>query len=150
LRDRFGARENSRELFSTSHTTGPVLRGQLHPWGNAPPTAARLNYCDKNCAAALSTEHLAIWNENNWIDRGADDGFAATAPVGSFAAGDNALGIKDAAGNVWELTTTETKRGIVQLRGGSWAYTPGWMRASMYNQIAVTTVDDGVGFRCVR
>lgn len=122
----------------------------IYPWGNEAPSVKRLNYCDKNCATALSQEQLGIWNENNWIDRGADDGFGATAPVGSFVAGDNALGVKDAAGNVWELTTTETKRGAVQMRGGSWAYTPGWMRASMYNQFPVSAVDDGVGFRCVR
>lgn len=84
------------------------------------------------------------------IDRGADDGFAATAPVGFFPAGNNVLGMSDVAGNVWEMTSTETKRGAVQLRGGSWAYTPGWMRVSMYNQCPVTSVDDGVGFRCVR
>ncbi len=44
LRDRFGAQENSRELFSTHHTTGPVLRGQLQaprpPQGPGSPLAS--------------------------------------------------------------------------------------------------------------
>lgn len=55
--------------------------GRMYPWGNStssPETKANLT--------------------------GSTDGYATTAPVGSFSAGDSALGLKDMAGNVYEWT----------------------------------------------
>ena len=51
--------------------------GRAFPWGNnwdVTQENLRLNYCDQNCS-------------NSWKDEIVDDGFAQTAPVGSFPAG---------------------------------------------------------------
>ncbi|TMP92171.1 MAG: formylglycine-generating enzyme family protein, partial [Verrucomicrobia bacterium] len=37
-----------------------------------------------------------------WSDRQIDDGYAESAPVGSFPRGASPFGIEDMAGNVWE------------------------------------------------
>jgi formylglycine-generating enzyme required for sulfatase activity len=60
------------------------------PWGNRmPPRPDSGNYAGKSANALVPT-----------ILPGWDDGYASTAPVGSFAA--NALGIYDGGGNVSE------------------------------------------------
>lgn len=61
---------------------------RLYPWGNN-LDASRFNYCDTNCEASQK-------------DTGADDGYAWTAPVGSYPTGASPYGALDMAGNVWE------------------------------------------------
>lgn len=61
---------------------------RAYPWGDA-FDGNRLNFCDRNCAF-------------DWKDTTADDGFAETAPVGSYPAGASPYGALDMAGNVWE------------------------------------------------
>ncbi len=53
---------------------------EKYPWGRSDPGAAQVNM------------------------KGSGDGFAFTAPVGSFPAGASPYGILDLAGNVWEWT----------------------------------------------
>ncbi len=65
--------------------------GRLWPWGNQPPDGSRLNYCDTNC-------------EYDWKNENVDDGYAYTAPVGSYLDGASPYGALDMAGNVWEWT----------------------------------------------
>jgi len=62
--------------------------GRIYPWGDE-FDGTRLNYCDRNCESA-------------WKDTSADDGYALTAPVGSYPAGASPYGALDMAGNVWE------------------------------------------------
>jgi formylglycine-generating enzyme required for sulfatase activity len=65
-------------------------RAATFPWGDRmPPSRDSGNYAGKSANALVPT-----------ILPGWDDGFASTAPVGSFAA--NALGIYDGGGNVSE------------------------------------------------
>jgi formylglycine-generating enzyme required for sulfatase activity len=59
-----------------------------YPWGNT-FDGTRLNFCDKNCPF-------------DWGDKTVDDGYADTAPVGSYPAGASWVGALDLAGNVWE------------------------------------------------
>ena len=70
--------------------------GNYYPWGDEPPSAKRLNACGAECVAwgkAHGETLIAMYSE--------DDGFATTAPVGTYAAEGE---IADLAGNVWEWT----------------------------------------------
>jgi formylglycine-generating enzyme required for sulfatase activity len=62
--------------------------GRIYPWGN-PFYGSKLNFCDANCPY-------------DWKDTSANDGYAKTAPVGSYPAGASPYGALDMAGNVWE------------------------------------------------
>ena len=65
---------------------GPELR--TFPWGNT-YDPANLNACEESCAT-------------QWKTPGYDDGFAETAPVGTYPAGKSWVGALDMAGNAWE------------------------------------------------
>ncbi len=86
---------------------------EKYPWGRGAPNATLVNMA------------------------GSDDGFAFTAPVGSFPAGASPYGILDLAGNVWEwmadwydpgyyqVSPARDPRGpaaglVRSVRGGSW------------------------------
>ncbi|MCU0237293.1 MAG: bifunctional serine/threonine-protein kinase/formylglycine-generating enzyme family protein [Acidobacteria bacterium] len=90
-----------------------AARGK-YPWGRSAPTANHANM------------------------KGSKDGYAATAPVGSFPAGASPYGILDLAGNVWEWMADFYDPGFYRaspdrdprspasgtsrsVRGGSWA-----------------------------
>lgn len=65
-------------------------------WGNEPPTPERMNACGTECSTVMS--RVRPWTP---LYRAAD-GWAGTAPVGSFRAGDGRWGLVDIAGNVQE------------------------------------------------
>jgi formylglycine-generating enzyme required for sulfatase activity len=108
-----------------------------YPWGEAQPSPK-----------------LAQWN-----------GASGTAPIGSHPAGENPLGLRDLAGNVWEWVedayapypggrvtnpVQETGQNRVN-RGGSWStFDPSWLRGSDRSQSDPGTRVDDLGFRCVR
>ena len=131
---------------------GPESRA--FPWGDE-FDGTRLNYCDANC-------------ERDWADQTADDGYAETAPVGSFPAGASWCGALDMAGNVWEWvadwyaddyyarspsrnpTGPPSGRSRV-LRGGSWGFDPFYVRSANRDDFLVPSNTYGhVGFRCAR
>ena len=62
--------------------------GRVFPWGDN-WDATRANYCDTNCPDDLH-------------DKSGDDGYALSAPVGSYSDGISPFGVLDMAGNVWE------------------------------------------------
>lgn len=96
-----------------------------YPWGDAAPDGSLANY--------------------NGPDR-----FAKTSPACSFPAGHNRDGVCDLAGNVWKWTASEVDSGNKEMRGGSWNFTPAYLRAS--NRLGVEPARRNVilGFRCAQ
>jgi formylglycine-generating enzyme required for sulfatase activity len=124
-----------------------------YPWGNA-FDGTRLNYCDANCDFA-------------WTDQDVDDGYADTAPVGSYPTGRSWCEAQDMAGNAWEWVADwydgeyyghspaenppgPTSGEYAVARGGSWNNDKIDVRAPMryYDRPDVAWID--TGFRCAR
>jgi serine/threonine-protein kinase len=135
--------------------------GRKYPWGDQPPSAKLLNACGKECVG-WGRKHAQPL-ESMYGD---DDGFATTAPVGSFPLGASRWGVEDVVGNVWEWTSdwygpygdadvtdpsgppTGTARVI---RGGAWnGAQPDWVRPSFRFRNGPDTRSHGIGFRCAK
>jgi formylglycine-generating enzyme required for sulfatase activity len=135
--------------------------GRKYPWGDAAPSVKHLNACGAECAA---------WGKKHGASLDAlfteSDGWATTAPVGSFPRGASRWGIEDMVGNVWEWvadyyapyrdTDEEDPTGPASgatraMRGGAWngAYVD-WVRPSFRFHSAADTRSHGVGFRCAK
>jgi formylglycine-generating enzyme required for sulfatase activity len=122
-----------------------------YPWGDD-FDGHLLNACDANCSLPKG-------------DKDIDDGYATTAPVGSYSGGVSWVGALDMAGNVWEYTgdwlgeypseaqvnpigPDSGSRKIV--RGGSWRVAPDHARSSLRTYGTPHTSSNHVGFRCVQ
>ncbi len=70
--------------------------GWGYPWGDA-FEQDRLNYCDVNCDVYF------------WADTTYDDGYALTAPVGTYPNGASWVGALDMSGNAWEWVSSVFK-----------------------------------------
>ncbi len=133
--------------------------GRKYPWGDEPVTAERANFCDVNCDMDWKNQ-----------DTSEDDGYAQTAPVGSYPAGASPYGALDMAGNAWEWVSddydpdyyttspyrnpTGSKDGYAEIaRGGSWLDNPQQLRTTFRLSLEESLFDDNVldsyGFRCV-
>jgi len=117
----------------------------LYPWGTAwPPPRGAGNYADESAKARQS-------NSNYQYIPGYDDGFAWTAPVGSFAA--NAFGIYDLGGNAHEMCEDQWQPNQPKRtgRGGSYgmASPPRLLQLSDRSNDAPDKRITDRGFRCV-
>ena len=137
------------------------LRAKRYVWGNSTPNGSQCNYADKNADSILRQ----INKDHTFSDMKVDDGYAYTAPVGSFAP--NGYGLYDMAGNVGEWcadwydsnfyvnSPVNNPQGPESgeyrvLRGGSWASASGNLRvANRFNDNPANASDGGYGFRCV-
>lgn len=137
---------------------------KTYPWGNLTPNGKQCNFADKNLTH--------YW----WADEKIDDGYAFTAPVGSYP--ENGYGLFDMAGNVWEWCLDEYDAGFYAvsegvnpisganmsrqisesfesvesnrvLRGGSWIATANNVRNSTRFMLMPESTNYSVGFRCV-
>ena len=123
--------------------------GRVYSWGDA-FDGTKLNFCDKNC-------------DTSW-DKSVDDGYALTAPVGSYPDGASWIGALDMAGNVYEwvvdrfgdypsgkqVNPTGPASGDYRvLRGGSWNLSSYDVRGA-YRWDNTDYRNPAVGFRCAR
>ncbi len=127
----------------------------IYPWGDDfDPNA--LNYCDQSC-------------DSDSRDSSIDDGFAQTAPVGSFSSGSSPFGALDMAGNVWEWVedwfaadyyaaspannppgpAAGGGDGSKVLRGGAYGFVrQGNWRTTDRGRVAPDFTAPDIGFRC--
>jgi formylglycine-generating enzyme required for sulfatase activity len=132
--------------------------GRRFPWGDAPPSPARLNACGLECKGWYRDARLESVFDGVMYE--GDDGFAGTAPVGSFPAGATGDGIYDLLGNVAEWTSTAVDFGEAQrqantpstyvVRGGSFSSGLDAESAPVLRlYLNAEAHGRGVGFRCV-
>ena len=120
-----------------------------YPWGAATPDQTRVNGCGRECPPKVRA-----LTENSELTAAypGDDGFAGTAPVGSFPAGDSLLGIHDLAGNVAELTVAVAARestGDLTAGGGCFSQQARLMSAAVQTRTAWSgATSSDLGFRC--
>ncbi len=127
------------------------LSKKIFPWGNRSPGGRDANFAD-------SRTNLS------WKEKGVDDGYRYSAPVGSYKP--NGYGLYDMAGNVWEWcsdwynphyfqqSTKKNPKGLESgyknvVRGGSWLYPSYNIRCSSRNGLEPYYRGESGGFRCV-
>jgi hypothetical protein len=119
--------------------------GPRAPWGGAPATAKLLNGCGAECVA---------WGQRSKVDvrplYDGDDGFLATAPVGSFPSGAAWTGALDMFGNVAEWTSDAgDAQGTRVVKGGGFHLAS--LDAAATREVVPAEVRSvTIGFRCAR
>ena len=99
--------------------------GREYPWGGLEPSPEHANYRDTGIRRAPT-------------------------PVGLFPAGNTPDGISDMAGNVWEWTRSIYEKERRGVRGGSFLYFAGSLRAASRLRDGAGYRDLSIGFRCIR
>lgn len=136
------------------YAAGGAGKKRLFAWGDALPDAGRANVCGIECV------HGAQAQRNLRATFDFDDHSPATAPVGSYPAGDTPEGLKDMSGNVWEWTASPScsypdhecpAEEMRIIRGGGWTHryvlSP---EVTTREELAAGQRSEGVGFRCAR
>ncbi|MFO0618646.1 MAG: bifunctional serine/threonine-protein kinase/formylglycine-generating enzyme family protein [Polyangiaceae bacterium] len=134
--------------------------GRTYPWGEQKPTTALVNGNDDDFRAWRASAGLTPVS----TFYPGSDGYAGTAPVGSFPAGASPIGALDMAGNVWEWTADfyapydasaleDPLRALDQgakelhpVRGGGWP--DNMNRTSERSAYSPTFKFPDLGFRC--
>ena len=124
---------------------------RTYPWGEEPPDETRANACGAECVRMAKDEGFT-WRSMY----PGSDGWAGTAPVGTYAAGRTPEGLMDMAGNVWEWTSTGYARydgsdasERMVLRGGCWdSYMTMSLRAANRMSERKSSRRNVIGFRC--
>ena len=135
--------------------------GRRFPWGDDPPGPRLLNACGRECAEfgkKTKLDLVAMYE--------ADDGWATTAPVGSFPRGRSRYGAEDMVGNVSEWVAdwygaypadgeadprgpTGGKAKVV--RGGGWTSSQAApLRPTFRGREQPDRRSYAIGFRCAR
>lgn len=112
--------------------------GRLYTWGDGEPDDAFANICGLDCTM-------------EWAAAGWKDGYAYTAPVGSFSRGAGPYRLLDMAGNVkeWTISVEELAEYHFIAHGSSW-YSDTPELYAFYRQVWEPGVRvDDKGVRCV-
>ena len=108
--------------------------GRPYAWGIDPPSSERLNACGAECGAPSMFP--------------SSDGWARTAPRGSFPLGQSPDGVLDLAGNVAEWVDLG---GASVVRGGSYEdVDPAAVGATSVRAVAPGGASPVIGFRCAK
>lgn len=124
---------------------------RIYPWGDE-FDGSRANFCDRNC-------------EESGRDASVDDGYAQTAPVGSYPAGASPYGGLDMAGNVYDWVSdwydqtfyarspSHNPLGPASgeyrvVRGGSWRNESADLRSAYRGGTRPELQGSFIGFRC--
>ncbi len=124
--------------------------GRIFPWGNWNSVGQYANFADAR-------------TNFPWRDTTVDDGFAETAPVGSFPRGASPFGIEDLSGNVFEwcldsydpykgkeISNPRAVKGRQRVyRGGSWKSRMSSLRATARAFNEPSYLANDVGFRII-
>ena len=143
----FGKRLPSQAEWEQA--AGPLA----YPWGDAPLTGKKANFCDVQCNPP-------------WHDLLSNDGNSRQAPVGSYPEGASKEGVLDLAGNVWEWTSTRFGGGEMPrkgeqysteefqqemaIKGGSYGSKPDQLKTKETQPSPMTFKNAHVGFRCAQ
>ena len=117
------------------------------------------------CRYANVADRTAERQWSNWVVHDCDDGYAVTAPAGSFEP--NGFGLYDLLGNVWEWVrdryggkyyasaSRQDPRGpsvgsVRVLRGGGWLHDPARVRSAYRGRTTPGDRRGIVGFRLLR
>ncbi|NIM15363.1 MAG: SUMF1/EgtB/PvdO family nonheme iron enzyme, partial [Candidatus Aminicenantes bacterium] len=127
---------------------------RTYPWGNSPPSGEKVNFAD---IKLLEKEKIF-----SWVDKNIDDGYAYTAPVGSYHNGASPYGLLDMAGNVWEwcydwydIYSAEPQKNPTGpesgsnrvVRGGGWLGGAGYLRCANRSYHRPSNRVNSLGFR---
>jgi formylglycine-generating enzyme required for sulfatase activity len=124
-------------------------------WGESP---------DRACGFANVADQTAKRRWPGWTTHNCDDGYAVSAPVGSFRP--NAFGLYDMLGNVWEwvqdtydedaylshsrINPSHTGGSFRVLRGGGWGNEAAYVRCADRSRSAPVYTNFFMGFRLAR